>query len=166
MKKFIGFVAIFILAGGFLVQAGSDEATLIKFETMFGVVAPFTGATNATQGVPGAGAPWTNPSFVEGKLNSEGRLKISVRGLVLVSTGANPAATFRGIVSCRSLDPSTTPPTPTTVVVTTAAFPASSSGDSEIKDDVALPNPCIAPIVFVGPGTGTVRWFSVTGFSQ
>lgn len=130
---------------------------------MFGVTGPFLGAANAIQGVPGAGAAWTNPQNVDGKLKSDGEVDIQVSGLVLVATGTNPLASFRGIVSCRSIDTSTTPPSATTVVVATGAFPASPSGDSDIQDTVALPSPCVAPIVFVGPGTGALQWLAVTG---
>lgn len=166
MKKGVVLAVLLLLLGGWFTQTRSsdrsDEAKVMEFDTMFGVTAPFLGAANAIQGVPGAGAPWRNPT-VEGELKSDGKLEIEVRGLVLVSTGANPAATFRGIVSCRSIDASTTPPTATTVVVLTGAFPATATGNAKIEDTVALPSPCVAPIVFVGPGTGAVRWFSATG---
>lgn len=166
MKKAAMLPALLLLLGGWFTQTrssdGSGEPKVMEFDTMFGVTAPFLGAANAIQGVSGAGAPWTNPT-VEGELKSDGKLEIDVRGLVLVSTGANPLASFRGIVSCRSIDTSTTPPTATTVVVVTGAFPATATGDSKIEDTVALPSPCVAPIVFVGLGTGAVRWLSATG---
>ncbi len=167
MKKAV-VVPVLLLLGGLYTQtlssARSDEPKVLEFDTMFGVTGPFLGAANAIQGVPGAGAPWTNPT-VEGELGSDGKLEIEIRGLVLVSTGANPAATFRGIVSCRSIDASTTPPTATTVVVVTGAFLATTTGNAKIEDTVVLPSPCVVPIVFVGPGTGAVRWFSATGIA-
>jgi hypothetical protein len=165
MKKAV-VVAVLLLLGGLYTQTQSSSRSglpkVLEFNTMFGVTAPFLGATNAIQGVPGAGAAWKNPT-VAGELKADGELEIQVRGLVLVATGANPAATFRGIVSCRSIDTTTDPPTPTTVVVVTGAFPATTTGNANIEDTVALPSPCIAPIVFVGPGTDPVRWFSATG---
>jgi len=39
-----------------------------------------------------------------GQLTSDGVLYIDVSGLVLVSTLMNPAANFRGLVSCQSID--------------------------------------------------------------
>lgn len=166
MKTSVVLAAVLLLFGGLLAQPGSaegsDEQKVLKFQTMFGVTGPFLGATNSIQGVPGAGAPWTNPR-VQGELRANGELKIRVRRLVLVSNGTNPSPTFRGIVSCRSIDTSTTPPTASTVIVTTGTFPATTTGDSEIEETVALPSPCVAPIVFVGPGAGAVRWFSTTG---
>jgi len=38
-----------------------------------------------------------------------------------------------------------------------------SAGDSTINAQVSLPQPCIAPIVFVTGPTGTDVWFAVTG---
>jgi hypothetical protein len=46
-------------------------------------------------------------------------------------------------------------------VPATDLFPASPAGDSHIRDTVALPSPCVAPIVFVTSPTGA--WFSATG---
>jgi hypothetical protein len=43
----------------------------------------------------------------------------------------------------------------------TDPFPASSTGDSKIEATLDLPEPCIAPIVFVtSPGAA---WFAATG---
>jgi hypothetical protein len=169
VKKAVLLTAVVLLFGGWLTDLqsaeGSDVPTLLKFRTMVGVTPPFTGTTNPIQGVPGAGAAWKDPR-VQGELKADGELEIKVRGLVLVSTGANPSPTFRGIVSCRSIDRSATPATPSTVIVTTGLFPATPTGDSEIEQKILLPNPCIAPIVFVGPGADPVRWFSVTGVAR
>src|SRR5262249_10836827 len=154
--------------GGWLTELrsaeGDDVPNVLDFRTMVGLTGPFIGAANPVQGVPGAGAAWVNPR-AQGELKADGELEIKGRGLVLVSTGTNPGPTFRGIVSCRSIDASTTPATASTVIVTTAAFPATTTGDSEIEEQIVLPNPCIAPIVFVGPGAGAVRWFAATGLA-
>jgi hypothetical protein len=50
---------------------------------------------------------------------------------------------------------------PVTVNVSTAAFAASPDGNSKIEDRLTLPQPCIAPIIFVtSPGNA---WFATTG---
>src|SRR5262249_40968097 len=49
------------------------------------------------------------------------------------------------------------------VNVTTAGFPASASGDSDIDAQLALPSPCVAPVVFILAGSED-KWFAVTGF--
>ena len=77
---------------------------------------------------------------------------------MLVSTGANPSPTFRGVVSSLS---SNAAGEPTTVNVATDPVPATMTGNAEIEAKVTLPSPCFAPIVFVTSGGG--NWFAVTG---
>ena len=95
-----------------------------------------------------------------GDLSSDGRLKIRVEGLVLVSNGQNPVGTFRGVVNCLTTG---SPDEGENLV--TAAVPASTDGDATIKATVELPDPCVAPIVFVTSGTGASpgNWFATTG---
>ena len=149
-------VFVLLLATGLPVLAGEGE--VLEFNRMFGVSGPFLGPTNAIRGVPGGGAAWKIDK-VEGELNSGGKLEISVRGLVLVSTGANPVANFRGLVSCQSIDGLGQP---SVVNTSTLDFPATTTGDADIEATLSLPSPCIAPIVFVTNTAG--RWFAVTGF--
>lgn len=52
-----------------------------------------------------------------------------------------------------------------TANVTTHGFPANVRGDSLIDQTLVLPNPCIAPIVFVLAGSED-KWFAVTGFEK
>jgi hypothetical protein len=162
MKKKWILVTAVMLVVGVIVQTSAANSrngeTVLEFKTMFGVDGPFRGAANAIRGIPGAGAPWRIDD-VDGELKSDGVIKIDVKGLVLVSTGQNPSPTFRAIVSCLTSDGTTV----TTVNRITNSFPATPSGDSQIEANVSLPNPCVAPIVFVAPGADPPRWFSVTG---
>jgi hypothetical protein len=154
-------VAALVLGVALIAQASavgsSGGETVLKFDTMVGVDGPFRGATNAIRGVPGAGAPWRVDS-VDGKLKAGGRLDIDVEGLVLVNTGLNPSPSFRGLVSCLTNDATTV----STVNLVTDPFPATPTGDAEIRANVALPSPCVAPIIFVMNAGGT-SWFAVTG---
>jgi hypothetical protein len=143
--------------------ASSDK--ILDFDTMVGVVRPFTGAANAIRGVPGGGIPWAIAEG-RGKLRADGRIDVRVRGLVLAegaNAGTNPSPVFRAIVSCLTpmMDASGTLGV-AAVNVATGTFPASPEGDSMISDVVQLPSPCIAPIVFVANANGS--WFSATGF--
>jgi hypothetical protein len=67
---------------------------------------------------------------------------------------------FRGVVNCL-----TTESPDVGVNLATAPVPASSDGDATIKATVELPDPCVAPIVFVTSGTGSPpgSWFAATG---
>lgn len=157
------FVAVLVLGIVLLAQTSAASSgggdTVLKFGTMVGVDGPFRGATNAIRGIPGAGAPWRLDS-VDGKLESDGELKIDVEGLVLVSTGQNPSPAFRAVVSCLT----STDTTVTTVNLVTGPFPATTAGDAEIRANVSLPSPCVAPIVLVTNAAGDPpRWFAVTG---
>jgi len=160
MKKLLAVLVAATALAAIAVTAavsGGDGRAVVKFNTMAPVVAPYTGATNAIRGVPGGGVPWQLDS-ASGRLRADGRLEIDVEGLVIVSSGVNPSPVFRGLVSCLSSDAAGNP---TTVNVMTDPVPATTTGNAEIDARVALPNPCIAPIVFVTSGTGS--WFAATG---
>jgi hypothetical protein len=136
----------------------NDETKILRFQTMVGVSGPYLGAANAIRGIGGGGAPWEIDD-AKGELRADGEIDIKVRGLVLVSTGANPVTDFKAIVSCLSIDANNQP---ITVNVETGLFPADAEGNCLIADQVDLPDPCIAPIVFVTNPAG--RWFAATGF--
>ena len=80
-----------------------------------------------------------------------------MEGLVLATTGTNPVTSFRALVSCQTVVDDAA----AVVNVSTAAFPATTTGDSKIAATVSLPSPCFAPIVFVTSPGGS--WFAVTG---
>jgi hypothetical protein len=105
--------------------ARADESKVLEFNTLIGVSSPYTGATNAIRGVPGGGSPW-RVDFASGKLKPNGDVRVIVRGLVLVSSSANPVANMKVIVSCLSRDAAGNP---TTVTVLTATFPADAAGN-------------------------------------
>lgn len=139
---------------------------IISFETMYGVDGPFVNST-AIRGVKGDELPWEITSAV-GNLTTDGKLNISVKGLVFADDpsvppelrGINDEETFRAIVSCIAEKPKGGGLR--TVNILTAGFPANRAGDSEIMTSVALPEDCVAPIIFVMSGSEN-RWFSVTG---
>jgi hypothetical protein len=145
----------------------SDEPILV-FSTMRGNLPHVD-----INGNIGAGAPWVIADG-DGVLGSNGDINILVRGLVLAPTvpnvgGTNPVPKFRAIVSCTTVNDQGAAEV---VNITTGAFPANAKGNCVIHDQVTLPNPCYAPIVFVGPAPAGVvpdteidggTWFAVTG---
>jgi hypothetical protein len=173
MKKFFPVIvsAMLLLStlfAGSVSRANADESKLLQFNTMVGVPRPYTGAANAIRGVPGGGLPWVI-EFANGKVSPDGEVNVMVKGLVLDPSdpavieggrgGTNPIPNFKVIVSCLSKDASGNP---TTVNVSTGLFPADAEGNAHIQDTVALPQPCIAPIVFVTSPGGA--WFASTGY--
>jgi hypothetical protein len=150
---------------GSVATATAKESKILEFDTMVGVPAGLTGAQSQAplRGINGGGIPWAIGS-ASGELTVSGHLEINVQGLVLAAganAGSNPSATFRGLVSCVKSDGSfqniLTDPFPATT------GPASAGGgNAKIEADLVLPQPCIAPIIFVTSATGS--WFAATGF--
>jgi hypothetical protein len=172
MKKFllVSLSAVMFLSAffaGSVSSATAKEPKILEFDTMIGVPRPYTGATNAIRGVSGGGLPWV-VSSAHGELKASGKLEIEVSGLVFDPNdsevqargigGTNTVPNFKAIVSCLSKNASGEA---ITVNVSTGLFPADSAGNSKIEANVSLPQPCIAPIVFVtSPGNA---WFAATG---
>ena len=155
-------VSTFFLGAAFPVSAKGPK--VLKFNSMVGVPAGLTGAQSQVplRGINGGGLPWAIGE-ASGELRANGHLEISVQGLVLAAganTGSNPSAVFRGLVSCVTSDGGVqnilTDPFPATT------GPASSGGgNAEIVADLVIPQPCIAPIIFVTNANGA--WFAATG---
>ena len=157
----VGLLAVGAVAVQSTAAKGGDSPgkDVLEFDVMAPVVAPWTGAAHPIRGVNGGGLPWRIDRG-RGDLTSDGRLRVRVEGLVLVATGQNPIPTFRGVVNCL-----TTESPDVGVNLVTAPVPASSDGDATIRATVDLPDPCVAPIVFVTSGTGPPpgNWFATTG---
>jgi hypothetical protein len=154
-------VALLLVVQASLAFAKSPNK-ILEWGTMVGVPSGLTGAQSLApmRGIPGGGVPWTL-NRGQGQLKADGDLEIEVDGLVLATTGSNPAAAFRALVSCVNANGTFTN------VLTTDTFPATlglasaGGGDASIETHVTLPTPCIAPIVFVTSGGGS--WFASTG---
>ncbi len=137
---------------------------------MVGVPRPFTGANPIRDGT-GACFPWVIDK-AEAQLDEDGTLEIEVEGLVIdpndaaaiamSKAGTNPSPTFGGLLSCLTASGSAA----VTVNIATGRFPATTglgAGDSEIEETLTgIPDPCIAPIVFVTSQSGS--WFAASGF--
>jgi len=71
--------------------SSSSGKKVLQFQTMVGVTGPFVGATNPIRGVSGGGLPWQIEN-ASGKLSSNGKLEVTVEGLVLLDAAPVPAA--------------------------------------------------------------------------
>ncbi len=147
-------------------SASADPGLILKFDVMTPVTGPYVGTSNPIRMVPGGGLPWIITAGT-GSLTRDGHVLIHVRGLVLADQppvpaglqGTNPIHDFKAIVSCQTIGAGGTA---TITNVSTGQFPASAAGNSDINARVKLPQPCIAPIVFVF-GAPNVGWFAATG---
>ncbi len=161
-------LAVSILLGGLLVcgsAAVAADDSLLEARTMFGVDGPFLGSANPVRGVRGGGLPWVlDEARVE--LDGDGKLEVKVEGLIIpaaIGFGFNPAPFFRAIVSCLSIDGGGNAVTVNVITTNGAEVMQGDprNGDAKIEEDIELPTPCVAPIVFVTSPGGA--WFSVTG---
>jgi hypothetical protein len=160
-----------LLGGGSVTGLAADELnaqraqSILAFRTMYGVDGPFVGA-NPIRDVIGDELPWEIAKS-RGRLDSNGHLMILVRGLVFKDDpsvppelrGTNDETEFRGLVSCLTEEGDKV----VTKNVATEGFPATPDGNSLIRAEIELPNPCVAPIVMVLAGSED-KWFAVTGF--
>lgn len=160
-----GAVAVAAAALPAVVSGGDDGRKVLDARTLAGIPNAYTGTKSPIRGINGGGLPWEIGAG-EVSLRANGRLKVEVEGLVLGRSapvpaslqGTNPVATFRAVVSCQTVDASGNA---AVANVTTDPVPASATGDAELEATVALPSPCIAPIVFVTSPGGA--WFAATG---
>jgi hypothetical protein len=142
---------------------GSSDRTILRSNVLVGVPLAYTGAKAPIRGVNGGGLPWVVRSG-RVELEQGGSVEVRVRGLVIDPkdptaiargiAGTNPAAQFRVLVSCLTADGGT-------ANVLSDPFAASAAGNAEAELRVALPDPCIAPILFVTSPAGA--WFASTG---
>jgi hypothetical protein len=146
--------------------------TVLSFTTMAGVDDSFLNNT-VVRGVKGDELPW-DVGTVDGTLSSDGHLHLAVTGIVFSDDpsvppelrGINDEKEFRAVVSCLTNRTVVSGGRGHGQVVTsnliTDGFPATMTGNSTIDTTVELPNPCVAPIIFV-IGGDEEHWFAVTG---
>lgn len=145
---------------------GGSGRTIIRTQVLTGLPLAYTGTQAPIRGVNGGGLPWVI-EFGRVELTQGGWLEVKVKGLVIDPNdptaisrgiaGVNPSPTFRALVSCLTASGGTQN-------VLSDPFPATTgpgAGDAEAGLQLTLPDPCIAPILFVTSGGGA--WFASTG---
>lgn len=160
MKTLLSLVLAILVTS---VASANTGKKILSFETMFGIEGGFL-RDNSIRGVEGDGLPWEIRN-AKGFLTQKGHLRIRIQGLVFPNIpsvpanlrGINDEEKFRAIVSCLTDDKAVR-----TVNIKTKGFPATRSGNSVIDTHVKLPNPCVAPIIFIIGGSEQ-EWFAVTG---
>ena len=139
--------------------ARNDAPRMLEWQTMVGVPPAFTGMQAPIRGINGGGVPWTLTA-ASGELTAAGELEVTVDGLVLATTLSNPIASFRATVSCLDAN-AQVQNVQTDAVPATLGLASAGGGDATIEAQLSLPEPCIAPIVFVTSPGGA--WFASTG---
>jgi len=159
------FLILSTIFAGTVSTAAAKGPKILKFDTMVGVPAGLTGAQSQVplRGMNGGGIPWT-VADASGELRANGHLEIHVVGLVLAAganAGTNPSPVFRGRVSCVKSDGTFDNNALTDPFPATTGPASAGGGNADIVADIALPQPCIAPIIFVTNNNGA--WFAATG---
>jgi hypothetical protein len=155
-------VAALVIVAAIPAAAGGAGKTILHSQTLVGVPAAFTGTQAPIRGVNGGGLPWV-VAFGRVELSQGGWVDVKVKGLVIdpaaasANAGSNPSPTFRVLVSCL---------TSAGAISNTLSdpFPATTglgAGNAAAELQLAIPSPCIAPIVFVTSAGGA--WFASTG---
>jgi hypothetical protein len=149
----IGLLAALVVGTGTVAAHRGDSHKVhpekILETRLVGLAVPGT----VVAGVTGAGHAW---AIKEGraKLYDNGRVKVSVRGLVLSPEGNNPVANGRVVVSCNGGGAGN--------VVQSGLVPLSvPKGNAHFNGLLTLPSPCLAPVIFFTSPTGS--WFAVSG---
>jgi hypothetical protein len=118
--------------------------------------APLMGSTPAPvspmiAGINPGGAAWVNgPSKV--RVRRDGRISVTIRGLVLVATGANPLPSMVATLVCDNM-----------VSSSTAPFDLSPAGNGSTSDKISVPRHCEDPTVLIQPAGRPIYIASAMG---
>lgn len=165
MKRMASVLALVMVLGigafGDDYDDNEESLVVLRFQTAFGVRGPYLSSFSPPtplRNLNGAPGPWSIEK-VSGRLRRDGRFALRVRGLIIPALGQNPIPSFRAVVSCRSIDETGNA---TIINVATNEVPATTTGNANFNQVLSLPDPCVAPIVFVtSPG---LIWLAATGF--
>jgi hypothetical protein len=117
------------------------------------------------RGVASGGVPWTIKEASRTRLSKSGRLRATVRGLLITGTGTDADGTRGGVeqvVASLTCEDPTGGETPT--IVSTSPRPLSSKGNANIDERIALPDTCFGPIVLIRANSATGPWIAASGF--
>ena len=108
-------------------------------------------------GVTRGGLPWDGTGTAT--LERRGRFEVRIRGLVITGTNnPGPVTTVTVSLYCA--------PDSSAAVFTTTPTPLSSDGDARIREHVAVPSRCVAPVVLVHPNGIAGAYIMATGFAH
>ena len=145
----VGILAALVVGTGTAV-AGPGGSHKILDTRLVGLATPGT----VVAGVTGAGHAWAI-DHGNAKLFSDGRVDLTVEGLVLTPEGINPVANGRVVVSCNGGGGAGD------IVQSGLVAFSTPDGDAHFNSTLTLPSTCLAPVIFFTSGGGA--WFAVSG---
>ncbi len=117
--------------------------------------APLMGSTLAPvsptiAGINPGAAPWVNgPSRV--RVREDGRITVTIRGLIIPKLGGNPVASVVATLVCDNM-----------VAPSTAPFALSKAGDGSTSDMISVPRHCEDPAVLIQPAKNRLVYIAST----
>ena len=165
MKKILtATIALATLATAvFATAAVAGKGRSVETNSMIGLPLALTGPAGQIRGINGGGAAWSI-GLSSAEVSGTGKVEVAFQNLIFASgpnTGKNTLPSMRVVVSCLDAAGATVNVATDPFPVTTAT-PLDPGGDGMIEARLALPSPCLAPIVFVTNAAGT-GWFAVDG---
>ncbi len=172
MRTLVTLLSAFLLVGA---SAGSASARDVFKTEIVGKQVAFQEIAGLS---PEVAQPWVVASG-EVKIQSDGNLKAVMSGLLLTSgPGAGTVGPIRTVFASLVCQKTVLTGAPTNeVVVSTTDVPLSAAGDALIRETIALPEVCVAPIVLIrvklvdlggGPfdlgAAGFTAWIAASGF--
>ncbi len=122
-------------------------------------LAPSVPTDPAIHGKGPGGVPWSLDRG-EVSIDGTGEFRLRLDGLVITGTNsARPVTTVSASLFCAP-DANTAP------AATTSTVPISDDGDARIRERIALPASCLAPVVLVHPNGGTARYIAASGWKS
>ncbi len=142
MRNFFTLLGAFLLVGASAGSASADplfESEIVGKQVAFQEIAGIS---------PDLAQPW---KVAEGEveIDSDGRLKAEMSGLLLLDDTVGPVVSvFASLVCQKTVAVGAGVPT-NEVVASTADVALSAAGDAEIDEVITLPSVCVAPIVLI-----------------
>jgi hypothetical protein len=162
-------LALVLAVGSVPSAVTASQTKILEFDSMTGVPAAFTGTQRPILGVNGGGRPWVI-STAKGELTTSGKLELVFTGVVFDPTdpgviaaglaNRNTVANMKVVAACYTKDGGIAQISTPLFPVTTG-FASDGGGSGQVEAQLALPQPCIAPVVFITSPGGA--WFAATG---
>ena len=144
-------LAIVTLTAGPALADGSSGHSVLRAPLMGSMLAP---ASPQIAGINPGGAPWVNgPSKV--RVREDGRITVTIRGLVLASSNINPFGSVVATLVCDNM-----------VTASTAPFGLTTGeggGDGSTSDKISVPRHCDNPAVLIQPAGRNIYIASAFG---
>lgn len=124
------------------------------------------GANRPVRTVNSGGVPWVVAAGSETRLTGDGRLRADIRGLLITGTGGALDGTtgpVTQVVAALTCTNAASGDAGAPSIVATATAPLSAAGNARIDENVAVPSPCIAPVVLIRANAAAGPWIAASG---